>query len=182
MPALESRFAQPLSVLGDRCIERIEQAPMPGLRDGPICPELVDFLGQAASTGDQAGNTWPEIPGHVARHLVSGLWLVAGDIDRSHTISQDLRSAEGSFLHGIMHRREGDFGNAKYWFRRVGSHPVIDFLANQVDLRYGDRYAFIDLCEKVPIGDDGAAATACLEIQWLEWQALMAHCVAGLVP
>jgi hypothetical protein len=44
-------------------------------------------------------------------------------MDESHNFSQDISSADGSFLHGIMHRREPDYSNAKYWFNRVGSHP-----------------------------------------------------------
>ena len=45
-------------------------------------------------------------------------------LDASHTLSQDIRSNDGSFLHGIMHRREPDYPNAKYWFNRVGTHDV----------------------------------------------------------
>ena len=44
-------------------------------------------------------------------------------LDESHNFSQEISSADGSFLHGIMHRREPDYSNAKYWFNRVGSHP-----------------------------------------------------------
>ena len=46
----------------------------------------------------------------------SGLWLLHNYLDESHQISQEISSATGSFWHGIMHRREADFSNAKYWF------------------------------------------------------------------
>ena len=55
--------------------------------------------------------------------LQSGLLLWNDALDASHTISQGLESGTGSYWHGIMHRREPDYSNAKYWFRRVGVHP-----------------------------------------------------------
>ena len=54
----------------------------------------------------------------------SGLLLWNDALDVSHTISQDIESKTGSYWHGIMHRRERDYGNAKYWFGRVGVHPT----------------------------------------------------------
>src|SRR5690348_9587161 len=55
-----------------------------------------------------------------ARGCIAGLWLRHGFLDESHTISQSLDNSSGSYWHGLMHRREGDFDNTKYWFRRVG--------------------------------------------------------------
>ena len=55
--------------------------------------------------------------------LQAAIWLYVDDLERSHAVSQGINTEEGSFWHGIMHRREGDFSNAKYWFRRAGSLP-----------------------------------------------------------
>ncbi|MEC9091093.1 MAG: hypothetical protein VX438_00195 [Planctomycetota bacterium] len=52
---------------------------------------------------------------------LSALWLFQGDLEESHRISQSIPTVIGSYLHGIMHREEGDFSNAKYWFRKAGS-------------------------------------------------------------
>jgi hypothetical protein len=60
--------------------------------------------------------------------LISGLYLWNGSLDNSHNISQDLENSTGSYLHGILHRIEPDFSNAKYWFRMAGGHPVGELL------------------------------------------------------
>src|SRR5207302_2029669 len=64
-----------------------------------------------------------------AEACLAGLWLYHDFLDESHQRSQSISSAEGSYWHGIMHRREPDFSNAAYWFRRVGEHPIYDSLS-----------------------------------------------------
>jgi hypothetical protein len=75
--------------------------------------------------------------------LKSGLLLWNDDLDGSHTIAQDLDDHHGAYLHGVMHRREPDYGNSKYWFRRVGAHPLFPQL----------RTAALDLLSEAPAKD-----------------------------
>lgn len=58
------------------------------------------------------------------RALMAVLYLWNDSLNMAHQLVQDLATPTGSVLHGIMHRREGDYDNAKYWFRRAGDHPA----------------------------------------------------------
>ena len=60
--------------------------------------------------------------------IKSGLLLWNDALDESHNISQGLANQTGSYWHGIMHRREPDYSNSKYWFGRVGTHPIFPAL------------------------------------------------------
>ena len=52
------------------------------------------------------------------------LWLArAGRWDQAHDQCQDLPDPAGAWIHGWLHRQEGDFGNAAYWYARAGK-PV----------------------------------------------------------
>jgi hypothetical protein len=52
---------------------------------------------------------------------LEGLWWDAkGDWDRAHACAQDQDDARGAWVHAYLHRKEGDQGNAGYWYRRAG--------------------------------------------------------------
>lgn len=46
-----------------------------------------------------------------------------GDWTRAHETAQEIDAAEGAWIHAYLHRKEGDAGNAAYWYRRAGK-PV----------------------------------------------------------
>ena len=53
--------------------------------------------------------------------LLRALWCDAtGDWEGAHTLAQDVKTSDGSWVHAYLHRREGDVDNAGYWYRRAG--------------------------------------------------------------
>jgi hypothetical protein len=128
-----------------------------------------------------------------AEALLSGLWLWHDWLDSSHTLSQSIHTPTGSFWHAIMHRREGDFSNAKYWYARCRSHPVLrsmvayanDILnplpADKSLLRLvsggwdPDRY--VDLTEELENRPNDPRHNPAVMLQKLEWRLLFDHCM-----
>jgi hypothetical protein len=135
---------------------------------------------------ETARNLFPQA--HAAEAAMAGLWLYFSCLDESHSVSQEIHTADGSFWHGIMHRQEPDAGNSAYWFRRVGKHPVFPALAEEasailerhrdvkcrVDPGW-DPFRFIDFCGEAR-SQGGAMERAALEIQRAEWQLLFDFC------
>jgi hypothetical protein len=114
----------------------------------------------------------------IAPECRAGLWLYHDYLDESHVVSQDLHTAEGSFWHAIMHRREPDAANSKYWWRQVGAHPVLEQLVREspaLGYAYTTPAAFVDYCERVRgsgLPDEDLAK----RVQLLEWQLLFDWC------
>src|SRR5262245_22883564 len=117
----------------------------------------------------------------MASACLAGLWLYFDCLDESHEISQSLGSTTGSYWHALMHRREPDASNSKYWFRRVGHHAIFDDLARDAaELGYlgmgmkWDPFAFVDHCEEFR-GTGSASEETCRRVQLCEWQLLFSY-------
>lgn len=124
--------------------------------------------------------------------LLAGLWLYFDWLDESHRISQSIETPTGSFWHAIMHRREGDFSNSKYWYARCVNHPSLHSLAGKapqlVSAMPADKAllrliatgwnpnAFVDLVEQVHQSPDDSRHAVAVALQRLEWQVLFDHC------
>ncbi len=115
----------------------------------------------------------------MARCCLAGLWLRHNFFDESHAISQDIATPTGSFWHAILHRREPDYGNARYWFRRVGPHPIYPAL-NEAAMAAGwptlarwDPLLFLGRVEQaLHAGPKTSEAQLCRTVQHLEWKLL----------
>jgi hypothetical protein len=126
--------------------------------------------------------------GEMVENCRAGLLLWNDDLDAAHPIVQDIETPTGSFWHAIIHRREGDFSNARYWWNRVGSHPVYDEIGDLVlhrvtdfplldELRGGwEPVAFTNFCQKTQ--KDGAFLAPLAEVQRLEMKLLLEWCAA----
>lgn len=134
-----------------------------------------------------------------AEAVLAGLLQINDYLDESHNHSQSIQGegqdVNGDYWHGIMHRREPDYGNGKYWFRRVGHHPCFDLLAPLAEQALDecrspdaanwksrlsspngwDGAAFIDLCQTAEPSSDAELTTAAKRIQWAEMLLLLEH-------
>lgn len=86
--------------------------------------------------------------------LKAGLLLWNDSLDASHRFSQQVHSTLGSYWHGIMHRMEGDYSNAKYWFRMTGEHPVFEPLQRKWS-NHKDEFRSGPASQSAPSGLNG---------------------------
>jgi hypothetical protein len=99
----------------------------------------------------------------------SGLFIYFSCFDEAHQIAQDIASTTGSYWHGILHRQEPDYSNARYWFHRVGEHPIFPDLRS---IPPWDPFWFIDACEQASRSKDVEMTQRLEELQRVEWQLL----------
>jgi len=142
---------------------------------------IDDLFGDTAVVDRQMGSL-----------CLAGLWLLYDFLDQSHRISQSVHNRSGSYWHAIMHRREPDYSNSKYWWRQTGSHAVFDELAPQAAALAADHqvdeesrflatqskwdpHRFVDLCQAVAQGRSSAELLA-RRVAQLEWELLFDHC------
>ncbi len=129
--------------------------------------------------------------------LRAGLFQWHDFLDESHQLSQSIEGEGedrlGDYWHAIMHRREPDYSNAKYWFRQIGRQQIYRPLQKEADAtlanlgdaqaaRWRDRlqpgskwdpFAFVDLCEECAADETTDLAYAARRIQYIEMSLLM---------
>jgi hypothetical protein len=112
---------------------------------------------------------------------LGGLYVYFSCFAEAHTIAQDISTMEGSYWHAIVHRQEPDAGNAAYWFRLVGTHPIFAALAEAAGRQSPwDPFAFIDMCEQARKQPGSALEASARAIQRVEWQMLFDYCALRL--
>jgi hypothetical protein len=157
-----------------------------------------------------AVETVSSVPGHA---MLAGLWLWHDGLEESHLIVQkspgdfsplggkqlEEWTATFAYWHAIIHRREGDFSNSKYWLARCRAHPVFARIAAELpniiaksDPRAGrlaaggwNPGAMVDLAEQIHDHPDDPLHSMAVAVQRLEWKSLFAYCAqqaAGPAP
>ncbi len=120
----------------------------------------------------------------------AGLLMFNDDLARAHDVVQTIDSPTAAFWHAIMHRREGDFSNALYWWNRAGEHPLFDELHDVILHRVPD-FGFLDELRGAPTwipkafnewcersAENGESDAALREVQRLEMKLLLEWCAA----
>ncbi len=162
-----------------------ELGPGPRARVMPLA-ELQAEIDRALEAG--------KLPSVTGRLIRATILLWHDHLDTAHALAQEIESADGSYVHAIMHRREPDYGNAKYWFRRVGAHACFPELAAKtaallqiqdpaglamklaVEHSRWDPYDFIDECEAAAGQAESTPRTELLRaIQKIEFEVLLEH-------
>lgn len=78
------------------------------------------FLGEYMTFETFQASLQSEEPPVELPSLLQAMWHDGkGDWDTAHSIAQDIDTADGSWVHAYLHRKEGDSFNAGYWYRRA---------------------------------------------------------------
>jgi hypothetical protein len=52
--------------------------------------------------------------------LLKAMWYDGKeDWESAHNLAQEVNTNDGSWVHAYLHRKEGDTGNAQYWYHRA---------------------------------------------------------------
>lgn len=128
--------------------------------------------------------------------LQAGIWQFWDELETSHEFAQRVEGRgqhrTGDYWHAIMHRREPDYGNAKYWCRRVGPHPIhwplkemagellaqspfreLGFPASRLGMKSWEATAFVDLCAEAAARPGSLLHQFAVQLQYCEMLLLM---------
>ncbi len=155
----------------------------PGPRSGVLSQSALNVELQKAFRQIRLSNQKQE--------LIRALVLLWHDhLGAAHEIAQGIDNADGAYVHAIMHRREPDYGNSAYWFRRVGRHPAFPELAkraaallartNELKLQFQmlcasewQPFGFVDACERAVTRLDSTLDQLLRQLQQIEFETLL---------
>ncbi|MFM8402682.1 MAG: hypothetical protein ACKOAU_07570 [Pirellula sp.] len=105
-------------------------------------------------------------------------YLRIGLMEPAHGNVQDATLGIEAYVHGVIHRMEGDYWNAKYWFARVQDAQLLTSIAKHIEelgsapgilaQEWTGPESFVNACQ----ARRSAPNDALVDLAWLEWQAL----------
>ena len=156
--------------------------PSRAITSGAASSEEKRLLGLIANTGVVSDSL-----------IAAMLWLRVGIIEPAHVIVQEDATQLASYLHGVVHRLEGDFWNAKYWFRQIHDKRLMQSLsiaivealeadellelAKRLKIVQGTRYSPTDFVTALehPSSHSQSDLDQVGELEriaWIEWKSL----------
>ncbi|MSU32498.1 MAG: hypothetical protein EXS25_07550 [Pedosphaera sp.] len=115
--------------------------------------------------------------------------------DDAHDLIEDLKCPEGCLIHSLLHRREPDYWNARYWLRRNPNHPIYRRLTSYLKAQsmgaaemivfqrltlsgVVDPIALVDECVNYAGKPDQLESLFLKRVQHAEFHALAEHLIA----
>lgn len=160
------------------------------LRARKGAPPLVPSRPWDPKLGEEIEALAPDAAPGGERAVKSALFLWNDDLTRAHELAQEIHTPLGSYLHGVMHRREPDYGNSKYWFNRLGEHALFPEvrkaaleLASRAPARVAgairkepawDPFRMVDWCEEAERDAELRAFLEALQLREIELLAAFA--------
>jgi hypothetical protein len=180
------RLSQPArNILKFNVTEAYTRLVVRGAGQTEAYPALKELL------ADNVLSSPPSQPDEAAA-MLAGLWLWQDFLEESHKVAQSLTTTSGSMWHAIMHRREGDFANSRYWYARCENHPCLPTLAAQandvinpfpadkqvlkITISGWNSAALVDLVEQVHDQPQDPRHNLAIALQQLEWRVLFDSC------
>ena len=151
--------------------------PADPIRSGPLTVTTENKDGEEEVETPDGPLTNPD-----ADAFRAGLFLLHGDLEGGHKhVQKHEGHANPDFMHGLMHRLQGDFDNATYWFRGVGRHPIYNELSDRAAVLGfralpWDPTAFTQAYRAAVEGHDPEQLPVVRAIQALEFALLLKHC------
>ena len=122
-----------------------------------------------------------------------GLYYAVDALSEAHALFQEAHDDLGAYWHGMMHRREADFDNARYWYRRAVALPIFNLLhrtagehsPDMLRQENWDPYLFTGQCEQARHGAP-ELTDELVKLQRAEFEALFDYtwrqAIAGQEP
>lgn len=110
----------------ERLISALESRPYPP----PLAPRHVWQSGLDEEIAELAARVPGDDPrnkeaSQAVQAMAAALYLWNDSLESAHRIVQLFEYIPTfDLLHGIVHRREGDYANSRYWLRNAGHHPA----------------------------------------------------------